>query len=136
MCKEQVNDSIYAIKDSIQHTEHTNNNVWVCIVVAGIVMFFFLFYVLKNNYMKQQIKKKVMRETSGVDFTDITHDWEKSKLLYDLLKKECHPDRFSDDLKEEATRIFQQVINNKYKYQKLLLLKDEAIEKLGIEIAG
>ena len=75
-----------------------------------------------------------LKDTNNVDFTNITHNWEKSKLLFDILKKKCHPDKFEDEKAQKATQIFQQVIKNKYNYSELLKIKEEAIKKLKIEI--
>lgn len=46
-----------------------------------------LIHKFKLYTHKQQFKQNVMNETNDLDFTNITHDWEKSKFLYDLLKR-------------------------------------------------
>jgi len=91
---------------------------------------------LKNKIAKKKtkIKNTTLKETNNVDFTNITHNWEKSKLLFDILKKKCHPDRFEADKVQKATQIFQQVIKNKYNYSELLKIKEKAIKILKIEI--
>ena len=54
--------------------------------------------------------------------------------LYDLLKKKCHPDRFSTqpELVEKATEIFALIVKNKYNHQALLELKERAEKELNI----
>ena len=64
----------------------------------------------------QQYKQHVMSETANVDFSAITHDWEKSKRLYDVLKKKCHPDLYTGEQNEKATRLFQLLMEKKYNY--------------------
>lgn len=93
-----------------------------------------IFRKIGINSKKQEYKQRVMDETVNVDFTAITHDWEKAKQLYDILKKRCHPDLYSGQQSEEATRIFQAIMQNKYSYTELLKLKQEAEEKLGISM--
>lgn len=85
-----------------------------------------------HNKERQEYKQRVISETTSVDVSSITHDWLKAKQLFDALKRKCHPDRFSGDLEQEATRIFQSLMQNKYNYSELLKLKTEAKEKLGV----
>ena len=88
----------------------------------------------KKRNASSKMKKRIMQETSGVDFTNITHDWQKAQRLQAELRRKCHPDRFSDDLVEKATEIFQAVGRNRYNYEELLKLKAQAIEELHITI--
>lgn len=110
----------------------SNKIVIIAIVVAVIAIASLVYYI--RHKKTRQLKKVILEETANVDFTNMTRDWEKTKKLYDLLKKECHPDKFGEDLNKEATRIFQLVVENKYKYKELLSVKQEATEKLGIEL--
>ena len=75
-----------------------------------------------------------MKETSDVDFTNITHGWQKAQHLQAELRKQCHPDKFPDNLSEKATEIFQAVGRNRYNYEELLKLKKQAIKELNIII--
>ncbi len=75
---------------------------------------------------KQQYKQDVMNETANVDFSSITHDWEKSKRLYDSLKKKCHPDLYTGKQNEIATQLFQKLMKNKFDYAELLKIKELA----------
>jgi hypothetical protein len=83
----------------------------------------------------QQYKQQVMCETANVDFSAITHDWEKSKRLYDILKKKCHPDLYSGEQNEKATRLFQILMEKKYNYSELLIIKELAEKELAITIS-
>jgi hypothetical protein len=82
----------------------------------------------------QQYKQQVMSETAIVDFSAITHDWEKSKRLYDILKKKCHPDLYTGEQNEKATRLFQMLMEKKYNYTELLKIKELAVKELETTI--
>ena len=125
---EQVKDSVNTIKGAVSQGDTMSNALWLYVAIIGIMAIILsIIYLMRRNNKKRRLKNKVMDETANIDFKNITHGWEKSKQLYDILKKKCHPDKFSDDLKEEATRIFQLIGKNKYNYQELLKIKDEAI---------
>ena len=80
---------------------------------------------------QQQYKSRVMKETADVDFSVITHDWDKAKRLYDELKKKCHPDLYTGEQNEAATRIFQILMQKKYDYAELLKIKEMAEKELN-----
>ena len=68
-----------------------------------------------------------------MDFDNVINSAFSAQGLYNELKAKCHPDRFQDEnLKLEATRIFQEITKNKYNYKILKQLKEEAISKLKI----
>ena len=81
---------------------------------------------------EQQYKQNVIKETADINFSAITHDWEKSKRLYDVLKKKCHPDLYSGEQNEAATRLFQMLMEKKYNYTELLKIKELAEQELGV----
>ena len=57
----------------------------------------------------------------------------RSKQLYDLLKVKCHPDRFIDpERKEIATKLYQDITENKTDYQRLQALKSRAEQELNV----
>lgn len=83
---------------------------------------------------KQLYKQEVINKTANVDFYSITHDWEKSKSLYDVLKKKCHPDLYGGEQNETATRLFQMLMEKKYEYSELLKIKEMAEKELGVTL--
>ena len=131
-----MKDSITTVKEITQQETFSGNNIiWIIaaiIVSISVVLLVIRLYAKRKK--KIQLKKEVLKETANSDFSDVTHNWEKSKQLYEILKKKCHPDKFSEDLNKEATRIFQLIEENKYNYKRLLSIRKEAIEKLGIEL--
>lgn len=105
----------------------------VAIVAAFLVLIVIVLYFLRDK-KKSRIKAKVMNETANVDFTSFNNDWKKTELLYNELKRKCHPDLFHDERNEEANCLFQRLTENKFRYAELLKIRDEAIEKLGIKV--
>lgn len=83
---------------------------------------------------KQQYKQDVIKETSNVEFSAITHDWEKSKRLYDVLKKKCHPDLYTGEKNVVATQLFQMLTERKYNYTELIKIKERGEKELGFSI--
>lgn len=130
-----MKDSINVVNEMAQHNNiYSQNKVWLFVAFITAIMVIIAVILYINGNKKRKLKKKIIEETANVDFTGITHDWEKSKFLYDVLKKKCHPDKFGNELNDEATRIFQLANKNRYNYQELVKIKQEAIDKLGIEI--
>lgn len=126
-------DTLRSINDNILTVALSSPEILEVVFAGSIIILLIVWSFLK--YRKLQFtKRQIIKDTFNTDFKDITHDWEKTKKLYDILKKKCHPDKFNNDLSQEATRIFQLLVKNKFKYKELLLLKKEAIEKLGISI--
>lgn len=89
---------------------------------------------VKRNSRKQQLKQRTLIESQDVNIASITHNWDKGKQLYDLLKRECHPDKFSGEKVKVATSLFQSILNNQYNYNELLSIKEEAIKRLDLNI--
>ena len=132
-----MKDSINVVNEMAQHNNiYSQNKVWLFVAFITAIMVIIAVILYINGNKKRKLKKKIIEETANVDFTGITHDWEKSKFLYDVLKKKCHPDKFGNELNDEATQIFQLANKNRYNYQELVKIKQEAINKLGIEIEG
>jgi hypothetical protein len=49
-----------------------------------------------------------------------------------VLKKKCHPDLYSGEQNEAATRLFQMLMEKKYNYTELLKIKELAEKELGV----
>lgn len=131
-----MKDSLITAVNTAQHACHTENSIWMYITfIEFIIIIGLVLFLIKNKKPQRQLlKEKVLNDTHNINFSNITHDWNKAKNLYDILKKKCHPDKFSDAQKYEATRIFQSLVKNKYNYMELLKIKQEAIDILGITI--
>ncbi len=113
----------------------TTGNVWFWIAIAefAILISSAIFLAVRKRKKTLDIKKKVMQE-GDIDFSNTMMSAFHAQELYDQLKVRCHPDRFpQDDEKNKlAVNLFQQVVQNKNNYRKLLELKAKAEEKLHI----
>lgn len=109
---------------------------WLSIAEALLIVIL-LVSRLKRKPKSQmdQIKSQVMSE-GEIDFSNTMMSAFHSKDLYDKLKVKCHPDRFpqDDELNAIANSLFQQIVENKKNYKKLLELKDLAEKQLNINI--
>ena len=85
----------------------------------------------KKGYATNDMKKKVMAEGT-IDFNNTMMSAFHAKELYDELKVKYHPDRFpdNDEKNKLATALFQQIVQNKNNYRRLLEIKQIAQEKL------
>lgn len=116
--------------------KQAGNNTWdyIFLCIGILIILSVAIYLIRKRQTteRQRIKKKLL-ENSDVDFDNIINSAFSAQKLYDELKIKCHPDRFQDEnLKLEATRIFQEITENKYNYKILIQLKKEAIHKLKI----
>lgn len=111
------------------------NDVWFWIALAEFLLILAFIYKMlkKENYLKSEFKKKVMTE-GNIDFSNTMMSAFHSKELYDKLKVKCHPDRFTQDpkLNSIATTLFQQIVENKNNYNKLLELKEQSETLLNL----
>ena len=136
-----ITDSLVQVMDTIKNVVNATSNsaasgdsyqwaYWLGgILAAGVIAL----GVLKNRNAEQEKLKKKMK-SGNVDFDSVINSAFHSQEMYDLLKKECHPDRFATqpELVEKATEIFALIVKNKYNHQALLELKERAEKELNI----
>lgn len=91
-----------------------------------------LFSYLFGDSEKDIIRDKVLSEE--IDFGNIVSSSLLAKGLYDELKRVCHPDKFQkeEDI-NKATKLFQQLVQYKGDYNKLLSLKERIYNDLPIK---
>ena len=89
-----------------------------------------------RNYSKNETDQDLIEvRKHEIDFKDIFSDFNKSKEIYKELILKCHPDRFVDpELNHIATDLCLRIAENKSSHSKLCQLKEEAIDKLKIEL--
>jgi len=124
-----------AITKTIETGQQTNLWMWVAIAEFGIIAFLILKEQLKpKDTARQRFKNESL--TQDIDFGNIINSSFNSIQLYDELKIKCHPDRFSTDKEKNilAENIFQEISKNKNNVKRLLQLKEEAIQKLNINL--
>ena len=139
-----MNDTL--LQDSLKLINHTLGNrseshnyfnlwIWLSIIEFAII----IFLLLKNkNKTKETAKVKFKNESlsQNIDFDNIINSSFNSTQIYDELKVKCHPDRFPNDKEKNAIAqlIFQEITKNKTNVKRLLELKEEAKQKLNINL--
>lgn len=140
-----MNDSIVSKIDTLLVSNEAENALvstssnWLIYLLIGviIVLLLILFFIISNMKMKHskeyQAKQRILREDQ-IDWNNTMYVF-KAQELYNQLKVVCHPDRFTDpQLNSVATNLFQRITKNKTNYKELQKLKEEAIDKLNINL--
>lgn len=145
-----MNDSLsYTLDTLFQNTSDlalpTTHDIHIWKYTTGILcvvcLLEFLIILIRNK--KEQVinmttdkRHKKAENDEQIDFANIMNSAFLSADLYDKLKVKCHPDRFALDNTKRiiAEDIFQRMGKNRANYKILLQLKQEAEEKLDIEI--
>jgi len=78
------------------------------------------------------IRKKILRETKEIDYSEIVEGFFKGKDLYEELRVMSHPDRYANTEKEQrATELFKLVQDNRGNYRKMLEIKEMIYKELN-----
>lgn len=129
------------ISDAVSVVEETGENAsinwWMLVAAIEFALILILLFIPKKSRRidygeKEKIKKESLSES--VDFMNIVNSSFNASVLYDDLKKKCHPDRFvgNKEKMETATYLSLEIAKNKNNIKRLTELQAEAIEKLGI----
>lgn len=140
---QENNQEVDEVVGLVQNSGLFYENIWFWIAVLELaVICFMLFKLYKmrqlsdltfNDVSKKDLRRKV--KNSNVDMSNLMDSINNSKDLYKQLSRTCHPDRFiNTDKHSSAEEIFQNISKNKRNYQKLLEIKEEAINKLNLKI--
>lgn len=115
--------------------DNITENIWIVIGVIVVAVLIMLIYKSKG-LSKSKIKYKQNTIREDIDFDNIINSSFHSKELYNKLKVKCHPDRYVDNdrLNLIACELFQEITKNKTNLKRLEELKNEAIEKLNINL--
>jgi hypothetical protein len=134
-----IHDSIkvaaQVLSKKAETSELTNWWMWLSIIEFGIIAFLILKEQLKpKDTAKQRFKNESLQQ--DIDFGNIINSSFNSIQLYNELKTKCHPDRFPQDKEKNtiANNIFKEISKNKNNVRRLLEIKDEAIQKLNINL--
>lgn len=103
---------------------------YITVTVTLIVL---ISYILLKKYKRNVARKELKRaleEDKNIDpsenIVNLMNSISKSKVLYKILIKKIHPDRFQDeDKKEKATLLSQRITKSKKNYNELISLKKE-----------
>ena len=75
-----MKDSIKVVNEMAQQSKiYSQNKVWLFAAFITAIMVITAVILYIKGYKKRKLKKKIIEETTSVDFTGITHDWEKVK---------------------------------------------------------
>ena len=111
-------------------------NVWLTIALAEFVVIIVL--LIGSNHgdnRKSDLKRKVLTE-GDVDFGNTVNSMFNAEPLYKELIVKCHPDRFAPDEAKMAiaNELSMQITKNKQNIKRLETLRQEAKNKLNINI--
>jgi hypothetical protein len=112
-------------------------NIWLWIAILEFCVIILLIFRAKLFGVRDVGSKFFAKKSLGenIDFDNVINSSFNSNPIFDELKIRCHPDRFpNDEVKRAiAQNIFQEAVRNRLDVKKLLLLKEEARQKLNIE---
>lgn len=115
-------------------------NIWLIVAIVEFVIIVILLathITRKSNDddKKNELKKKVLEE-GNIDFGNIINSTFNAEALYKELIVICHPDRFTPDDEKVAmaNELSMQITQNRHNYKRLVELRDEAKQKLNINI--
>lgn len=111
-------------------------NVWVIVALAEFVIIIALLLSRnKSDSKRAELKSKVMAE-GDIDMGNTMNSMFNAEPLYRELIRKCHPDRFSTDEEKMAiaSELSMRITKNKQNRKNLEALRQEAINKLNINI--
>lgn len=82
--------------------------------------------IFKRFILRLKFRKSIKTDQSR----NVVDGMVKAQKLYKELSKAAHPDRHIQN-KEVAEELMTRIVENRYNYQGLLLLKEEVSERLG-----
>jgi hypothetical protein len=106
------------------------------IILLLIITIIKLLKIIKSNQKPEQFDTTIIKgsKETAVDMDNVINSMFNSKVLYDMLKKKIHPDRFPNDAeKAVASTLATQLHEQKSNYEKLKEIKAIAEEKLGLK---
>ncbi|MHA8056793.1 hypothetical protein VR611_12645 [Aquirufa nivalisilvae] len=135
LIQNKIHATGHSIAKTVENSEQINWWMWLAIAEIGIIIFLIFQNINKpKETPKQRFKNESLNQE--IDFKNIVNSSFNSIQLYNELKTKCHPDRFPIDIDKNAIalKLFQEISKNKNNMNKLLELKEEAIQKLSINI--
>lgn len=134
-----MKDSITIIENTVSNTPSITDSVsiWFWIAVIQFVLIAWLLAKLhKQKRTKLElfdVKKSDLKKSGNVNMDNLMNSIHYSRELYKELSRKCHPDRFVNTSEQEiAEELFQRISRNKRNYEQLMLLKEEAKNKLNL----
>lgn len=131
-------DTLQAMVDSLEQSAQstTGINVWMVVAIVELVIIVVLLTLRKpKDNRLSDIKKQVLAE-GDIDFANLVNSSFNAEGLYKELLVKCHPDRFApnSEMMAIANELSAKITKNKHDIKQLKALKEEAINKLSINI--
>ena len=131
-------DTLQAMVDSLEQTAQstTSINVWMIVAIVELVIIVMLLMLRKpKDNRLSDIKKQVLAE-GEIDFANLVNSSFNAEGLYKELLVKCHPDRFAanSEMMAIANELSAKITKNKHDIKQLKALKEEARNKLNINI--
>ena len=131
-------DTLQAIVDSLEQSAQstTSINVWMIVAIVELVIIVVLLTLRKpKDNRLSDIKKQVLAE-GEIDFANLVNSSFNAEGLYKELLVKCHPDRFApnSEMMAIANELSSKITKNKHDIKQLKALKEEARNKLNINI--
>ena len=135
-----IQDSLKVVKETVENSISSSESyinwwMWLTFAELGIIIFLLIkHHSQSRNNLKQQFKAESLNQE--IDFNNIINSSFNSAALYNSLKVKCHPDRFPTDEEKNAIAetLFQEISKSKTNVKRLLELKEEAEQKLSINL--
>lgn len=111
-------------------------NVWMIVALAELVIIIGLLLSRnKSNDKRTELKRKILSE-GDIDIGNTMNSMFNAEPLYKELIRKCHPDRFAPDEEKVAiaSELSMLITKNKHDIKILEALRQEAVDKLNINI--
>lgn len=111
-------------------------NVWMIVALAELVIIIgLLLSHNKNSDKRAELKRKILAE-GDMDIGNTMNSMFNAEPLYRELIRKCHPDRFAPDEEKmaAASELSMRITKNKHDIKILEALRQEAVDKLNINI--
>ena len=129
-------DSVNAANTVTEITTVHNICFWLTVIEFLIIVFLLLKMNKKSrNLTFSELNKGDLKKSkeTNIDMDNLMASINNSRELYKELSSKCHPDRFVNSSKQNAAEdIFQEISLNKRNHEKLLALKERAINELDL----
>lgn len=139
-------DTLNVVCDTITGTMNGTNalphedsqfNWWMIIaIIEFVIIVLFLLTRKKTTYDTISNIKAGVKSEGQINFDNLNKSFFHAEELYKKLIIKCHPDRFAPDVEKMkiATEISTRIGKYKNNYERLEAIKEEAQNKLNINI--
>ncbi|MEY4875880.1 MAG: hypothetical protein RL708_1029 [Bacteroidota bacterium] len=109
---------------------------WLAIIEFAIILFLLIREKKRNtNLAFSDLTKDIVKKskTTTINMDNLMNSINSSGELYKELSRKCHPDKFVNmPNQKNAEEIFQEISKNKRNFEKLLSLKQRAMNELNL----